>query len=136
MKPKAQITTISNFPTTTLESALPPTSASTTILAPEELFAPPKASTLVSRTEINPEEKQRARTRSRKSKQNQLRKLGGMAELYGKKQGTRAEKDRAMAGLVKAGKGVTVIGKGEKEMNKARKRAAEGERTDGKRLKL
>ncbi len=135
-QPKAQITTINNLPTTTLESALPPTSAATTLLAPEELFTPPSASSLISRSELNPEEKHRARARSRKHKQVQVKKLGGMTELYRKKKGTKAEKDRALAGLVKTVKGVTVVGKGEKETVQARKWAAERERSDGKRLKL
>ena len=136
VQPKAQITTINNLATTSLESGLPPTSAAATLLAPEELFAPPSGSNLVSKSELTPGEKHRARARSRKSKQAQSRKLGGMAELYGKKKGSKAEKDRALAGLVRTGKGVTVLGKGEKEVGKARKREAEEARSDGKRLKL
>jgi U3 small nucleolar RNA-associated protein MPP10 len=121
-----------------MESALPPTSAASTLLAPEELFAPPTASSLVSRAELTPEEAQRARQKSRKARQTQKRKLGDMAELYGKKnRGAKAEKEAALKGLVKAGKGVTVVGKGEKETGKVRRREGEsGEREDGKRLKL
>lgn len=59
-----------------------------------------------------------------------------MTELYGKKKGTKAEKDRALAGLVKTGKGVTVVGKGGKGTGRVRKREEEVERSDGKRLKL
>lgn len=58
-----------------------------------------------------------------------------MADLYGKKKGQKEQKEEALKGLVKSGKGVTVVGKGEKEVGKVRKRE-EGERQDGKRLKL
>ncbi|KAK4686359.1 U3 small nucleolar RNA-associated protein MPP10, partial [Tremellales sp. Uapishka_1] len=138
-QPKAQITTITNLPTTSLESALPPTSAATTMLAPEEMFAPASASALVSRSELTPEEKQKQRGKHRKAKQALNQRLDGMAELYGrKKQSKKEEKEKALQGLVKSGKGVTVVGKGEKEMNKAGKRARgdEGKKEDGKRLKL
>ncbi|WWD16229.1 hypothetical protein CI109_100655 [Kwoniella shandongensis] len=139
-QPKAQITTVSDLPTTTMESALPPTSAAATMLAPEELFAPPTAGSLVARSELTPEEAQRARGKHRKAKKAERRKLGDMAELYGKKRkSTKDEKEEALKGLVKSGKGVTVIGKGAKEMGKAQKRLAgpeEGSREDGKRLKL
>lgn len=76
-----------------------------------------------------------------------------MAELYGTKKksdnpgggrgprvgGTKGEKERALQGLVKSGKGVTVVGKSDKEVGKSKKRdSANGEdaREDGKRLKL
>lgn len=138
IQPKAQITTISNLPSATMESALPSTSAASTMLAPEELFAPPTSSSLVARTELTPEEKQKARTKTRKAKQSERKSLAMMAELYGKKSkgGAKAEKERALRGLVKTGKGVTIVGKGDKEKGKAIKRTAEGERADGKRLKL
>jgi U3 small nucleolar RNA-associated protein MPP10 len=109
-----------------MESALPPTSASTTLLAPEELFNPPTAPSLVARSELTPEEAQRARQRARKVKQSRNRKLGDMAELYGKKKGAKAEKEEALKNLVKGGKGVTVVGKGDKEAGKASGRMARG----------
>ena len=66
--------------------------------------------------------------------------MGGMADLYGKgnkKGGTKCEKERALHGLVKSGKGVTVVGKSEKELGKGRKRDGDDTaREDGKRLKL
>ena len=125
-----------------MESALPPTSAPTTLLAPEELFAPPTSSNLVARSELNPEQAQAARNRRRRGKKGERKKLGDMAELYGKKKGggVKGEKERALQGLVKTGKGVTVVGKGEKETSKVKKRSigvdGSGERSDGKRLKL
>lgn len=144
-QPKAQITTISNLPTTSMETALPATSSTSTMLAPEELFQPATQSSLVARSELTPEEAQRLRERKRKAKKQERKHLGEMAELYGKKKGpgaggVRAEKERALQGLVKSGKGVTVVGKGDKEVGKAGKRAGGGDgndaREDAKRLKL
>ncbi|WVQ99034.1 hypothetical protein IAU59_006166 [Kwoniella sp. CBS 9459] len=143
--PKAQITTISDLPTTTMESALPPTAAASTMLAPEELFAPPTASSLVARSELTPEEAQKARQKARKTKQAEQKRLGDMADLYGKnkngkkRMSVREEKEAALKGLVKSGKGVTVVGKGSKEFGKAKKRGAPDDnasREDGKRLKF
>lgn len=120
-----------------MESALPPTSAATTLLAPEEMFAPPTASSLVARSELTPEQAQAARGKRKRDKKTERRKLGDLAELYGKKKGVKAEKERALQDLVKTGKGVTVVGKGEKEKGKAAKRAAAEEaKNDSKRLKL
>ncbi|OCF32032.1 U3 small nucleolar RNA-associated protein MPP10 [Kwoniella heveanensis BCC8398] len=143
--PKAQITTISDLPTTTMESALPPTAAASTMLAPEELFAPPTSSSLVARSELTPEEAQKARQKARKAKQAEQKKLGDMADLYGKnkngkkRMSVREEKEAALKGLVKSGKGVTVVGKGAKELGKAKKRGAPDDtssREDGKRFKF
>ena len=117
------------------------------MLAPEELFQPATSSSLVARSELTPEEAQRQRERKRKAKKPQRKHLGDMAELYAKKGdkkggagGTKGEKERALAGLVKSGKGVTVVGKSDKELGKAAKRGAPGDadagREDGKRLKL
>ncbi|WVW82714.1 hypothetical protein I302_104725 [Kwoniella bestiolae CBS 10118] len=138
--PKAQISTISDLPTTSMETALPSTMGTSTMLAPEELFQPPTSASLVARSELTPEEAQRARQKNRKVKQSQQKKLSGMAELYGKKKkSVREEKEEALKGLVKTGKGVTVIGKGGKELEKSKKRGGpeSGEnREGGKRLKL
>lgn len=120
-----------------MESALPPTAAANTMLAPEEMFQPPTAVSLVSRSELTPEEKQQARARARKGKAATQKRLGDMADLYGKKKkGAKAQKEEALKGLVKSGKGVTVVGKGDKERSKVAKRGAEGDREDSKRLKL
>lgn len=135
--PKASITTISDLPTTSMESALPPTAAASTMLAPQELFAAPSSTDLVARSELTSEEAQKLRNKHRKHKKAERKKLGEMEELYGKKRkSAREEKEEALKGLVKSGKGVTVIGKGAKEMEKGKKRGTEGEEQDGKRLKL
>lgn len=111
------------------------------MLAPEELLNPATASSLVARSELTPEEAQHARDKKRKAKKQDRKYLGDMAELYSKskKGGAKGEKERALQGLVKSGKGVTVVGKSEKELNKGRKRGSGGDeaaKEDGKRLKL
>ncbi|KIR54083.1 U3 small nucleolar RNA-associated protein MPP10 [Cryptococcus gattii Ru294] len=135
--PKASITTISDLPTASMESALPPTAAASTMLAPQELFAAPSSTDLVARSELTSEEAQKLRNKHRKHKKAERKKLGEMEELYGKKRkSVREEKDEALKGLVKSGKGVTIVGKGAKEMEKGKKRGAEQGEQDGKRLKL
>ncbi|OWZ50099.1 U3 small nucleolar RNA-associated protein MPP10 [Cryptococcus neoformans var. grubii Br795] len=135
--PKASITTISDLPTTSMESALPPTAAASTMLAPQDLFAAPSSTDLVARSELTSEEAQKLRNKHRKHKKAERKKLGEMEELYGKKRkSVREEKEEALKGLVKSGKGVTVVGKGAKEMEKGKKRGTEGGEQDGKRLKL
>jgi U3 small nucleolar RNA-associated protein MPP10 len=103
------------------------------------MFAPPTARALVARSELNPEEAQAARLKRKREKKADRKKLGEMAELYGKRRGSvKEEKERAMQNLVKTGKGVTVVGKSAKEQGKAGRRAvaAQETRTDSKRLKL
>ncbi|WVQ76541.1 hypothetical protein IAR50_006211 [Cryptococcus sp. DSM 104548] len=136
--PKANISTISDLPTTTMESALPPTSAASTMLAPQELFAAPSSSSLVARSELTSEDAQALRTKHRRHKKADRKKLGEMEELYGKKkQSVKEQKEEALKGLVKSGKGVTIVGKGGKEQGKVLKRGGEGQgEQDGKRLKL
>lgn len=127
-----------------MESALPPTASASTMLAPEELFQPPTGSALVARSELTPEEAAKTRSKIRKSKKASRKHLGEMAELYGKKKGSaKEEKEKALAGMVKAGKGVTVIGKGSgsgpggREGGKRKSGdESEGKTHDGKRLKL
>ncbi|EIW66341.1 hypothetical protein TREMEDRAFT_45806 [Tremella mesenterica DSM 1558] len=148
-QPKAQITTISNTPTTSLETALPPTMSAHSTLAPEEILNPATSSALISRSELTPEEKQKLRMKNRKKKAGQGRKLNEMVELYGKKRvSAKEEKEKALAGLVKRGKGVTVVGKASgsgsgiggdgKKRDRDRDRVSleDRDREDGKRLKL
>ncbi|RYZ83856.1 MAG: hypothetical protein EOP04_19145, partial [Proteobacteria bacterium] len=70
---------------------------------------PATASSLVARSELTPEEAQHARDKKRKAKKQDRKHLGDMAELYSKskKGGAKDEKERALQGLVKSGKGVT-----------------------------
>lgn len=133
--PKAQITTIDNIATTTMETALPSSQAASTMLAPHELFAGPSKNELVARSEQTPEEAKAARGKARKHKKAERARLDATAQLYGKKRKTaREEKDEALKHLVKSGKGVTVLGKGSKEDAKRKQRDEAA--PDAKRLKL
>lgn len=137
-QPNAKITTVTNVATTSMETALPSMNSATTMLAPEELFAPPSAGELRAKSEMTPEEKQKARQANRKRKQGQVKRLGDAVVNFGKKEkgGAKAEKERALAGLVKTGKGVTVVGKGGAQDSGSKRKRGEPSREDAKRLKL
>lgn len=116
---------------------MPPTAVASTVLARQELSAALSPTHLVARSELTSEKAQKLRNKRRKHKKAQRKKLGEMEELYGKKRkSVREEKDEALNGLVKSGKGVTIVGKGVKETEKGKKRGAEGGEQGGKRLKL
>lgn len=96
-----------------MESALPTAKASSTILAPEEVFAP-NASELRSKSEMTPAEKQAARTRERKKKKKQRDLLEKSVDKFAKTKGhkgVKQQKEEALKSIVKSGKGVTVVGK-------------------------
>lgn len=115
LQPKVTISTISNVPTATLESALPTTKSTVTMLAPEEVFAPlstePRA-----RSEMTPVEKRALRGRERKSRKKARDVLNKVIDKFAKNRSTSMpkhakHKQAASKGVVKDGKGVTVIGK-------------------------
>ena len=96
-----------------MESALPTAKASSTILAPEEVFAP-NASELRSKGEMTPAEKQAARTKERKKKKKQRDLLEKSVDKFAKtkgRKGVKQQKEEALKSIVKSGKGVTVVGK-------------------------
>lgn len=96
-----------------LESALPTAQASTTVLAPEEVFAT-SSSDLVSKQELTPAQKQALRLKERKKRKKQRDALEKSVDKFAKSKGakgTKQQKDAALRSLVKSGKGVTVIGK-------------------------
>lgn len=101
-----------------METALPPTLRATHLLAPEEVFTPPTAGELRSRSEMTPAEKRAARGKDKRRRRKDFAIIEGVraaAELTGGgrgKKGEKSAKDAALRSLVKEGKGVTVIGKG------------------------
>ena len=112
-QPKATISTIANASAISMESTLPTAKASTTVLAPEEVFAP-SASDMVSKSELTPAEKQALRLKERKKRKKQRDALNQSVDKFaGKKsaKGVKVQKEAALKGIVKTGKGVTVIGK-------------------------
>lgn len=98
--------------TATLESALPTTVSTSTLLAPEEVHAPASGE-IRARSELTPQEKRSARTKARKQRQKRQDAMSIAVGKFGKKtpKNVKEAKDAALKSLVKTGKGVTVVGK-------------------------
>jgi U3 small nucleolar RNA-associated protein MPP10 len=94
---------------------LPTASATSTLLAPEELLAPAKSlSALRDRSELTPAEKRAARSKERKKRKKAAEAVKSYVSNRGGKNKTasaKKEKDDALRSLVKSGRGVTVVGK-------------------------
>lgn len=111
-----------------------------TLLAPEEIHAAP--SQTKSRSELTPAEKRALRGKERKLKKKRRDALETAVGKFGKTTGGRAPrnvkeaKGVALNGLVKAGKGITVIGKGKKEDRPPRKTNIKALGEDGRKYKL
>ncbi len=114
-QPKAIISTVANVSTTTLESALPTTKSASALLAPEEVFTP-AAVDLRSKSEMAPAEKRAARNKERKSRKKTRDLLDSGVDKYAKMKGVKKQKQAALEGIVKTGKGVTVVGKKTKDI--------------------
>ena len=100
-----------------MESALPTTKAATTMLAPEEVFAPQDAQ-LKARSELTPTEKRSLRNKQRKASKKTRSTLDQRVNTLSKAKGiggVKKQKEAALKSVVKSGKGVTVIGKKSKE---------------------
>ncbi|PPR06891.1 hypothetical protein CVT24_011581 [Panaeolus cyanescens] len=121
-QPKATITTVSDVPTATIESALPTSKSSGSMLAPEEVYAT-KSATARARSELTPAEKRTQRTKERKLRKRQRDSLDKSVDKFAKVRGisgVKKQKKAALDSVVKAGKGVTIIGK-EHAKNKRQK---------------
>lgn len=103
---------MSNLSTAALESALPTTVSTSSMLAPEEIFAP-SLSLPRARSELTPGEKRALRTKERKAKKKTRDALDKSVQRYGMPgiKGVKKEKEKALKSVVKSGKGVTVVGK-------------------------
>ncbi|KAG8822305.1 hypothetical protein FRC19_006246 [Serendipita sp. 401] len=129
------ISTVSNVPSTTLESALPTAKNVSSLLTPEEVFSTRVPGVIASKVEMTPGEKQSERMKRRKKRMkmakvldrkvvgtgtqgngkipdNQPTSENGKSSGKGKKRLEKEEKARALKSVVKSGKGVTVVGKG------------------------
>lgn len=113
-QPKAVISTVSNVSTTTLESSLPTTESTTTMLAPEEVFAPLSAEPRA-RSELTPAEKRALRGKERKSRKKSRDALDKAVDKFARKRSSATknskQKQSASESVVRRGKGITVIGK-------------------------
>ncbi|QRV94699.1 U3 small nucleolar ribonucleoprotein mpp10 [Ceratobasidium sp. AG-Ba] len=138
-QPKAQITTVSNMASASLESALPTSLSTSTLLAPEEVFAPSSSDTRA-RGELTPTEKRAVRSKERKKRRKQRDALSGAVDKFAgqnKPRSVKEAKNQVMNSLVKSGKGVTVIGKGDKKGKNGVKPGKEDTVVrDSKKLKL
>ncbi|OCH96191.1 Mpp10 protein [Obba rivulosa] len=122
--PKATISTVGNVAAATLESALPTTQATTTMLAPEEVFAPSPGE-LRARSELTPVEKRALRNKQKKANKKVRDTLEKSVDKFARANGAgsvKKQKDAALKSVVKSGKGVTVIGKANKDLSGKRKR--------------
>jgi U3 small nucleolar RNA-associated protein MPP10 len=117
--PKASISTISNVSAATLESALPTSKTVSSMLAPEEVFktasSDPRA-----RSELTPAEKRSLRGKERKARKKTRDALDKSVDKYAKMKGIKKQKDAALKNVVKAGKGVTVVGKKTRDVLKSK----------------
>lgn len=108
-----------------MESAFPTTQSVTTMLAPEEIFAPSPADAQA-RSELTPAQKRSLHNKQRKTKKKARDALDKSVDKYAKKingiGAVKKQKQAALESVVKTGKGVTVVGKNVKEFgNKASK---------------
>ena len=141
--PKATIQTLTNAPSVSIESALPATASSSTMLAPEEVYERARHSTAMdgAKSEMTPEEKQRLHHKLRQEKrqrndkiQDTRRALEMSGLVRAKKVNEKEEKQQALKKLV-GNRGVSVIGKdanaagagtGKNGKNKAKGKTANG----------
>ncbi|EST05324.1 Mpp10 protein [Kalmanozyma brasiliensis GHG001] len=117
--PKATIQTLTNAPSVSIESALPATASTSTMLAPEEVYERPRHSGAMdgAKSEMTPEEKQRLHNKLRQEKRQRNEKIQDTRKaleqsglVRAKKVNDREEKQQALKKLV-GNRGVSVIGK-------------------------
>lgn len=116
---------MSNVASATLESALPTAKSATTMLAPEEIFAPSSAEARA-RGELTPVEKRALRNKKKKAYKKARDSLDKSVDKYAKPKGMKgikAQKEAALKSVVKSGKGVTIVGKKSTDGKKDRKKA-------------
>jgi U3 small nucleolar RNA-associated protein MPP10 len=93
-----------------MESALPTSASTSTMIAPEEMFGPvsiiPRA-----RSEMTPQEKQALRNKERKVKQKMRNALRKDMDKHVSDKRTTKVKQNTLDNAVKRGKGVIVVGK-------------------------
>ncbi|CCO31772.1 U3 small nucleolar RNA-associated protein MPP10 Short=U3 snoRNA-associated protein MPP10 [Rhizoctonia solani AG-1 IB] len=134
---------LTNMASASLESALPTSLSTSTLLAPEEVYTA-SSSEVRARSELTPLEKKAARGRERKKRRKERGTMSSAVEAAGKggrqPRNVKEAKEQALNGLVKNGKGVTVVGKASKNGGKgdpkSKANGLEKEERDGKKFKL
>ncbi|PCH33610.1 Mpp10 protein [Wolfiporia cocos MD-104 SS10] len=123
--PKATISTVSNVAAASMESALPTTMSTSSMLAPEEVFAPPSQVDLRARSELTPAEKRALHNKQKKAKKKARDVLEKSVDKFAKSKrigDVKKQKEAALKSIVKSGKGVTVVGKKSKDVAEKRTR--------------
>lgn len=122
-QPKATISTITNLPSVSLESALPTATSASTMLAPEEVYVPDPRNE--DRSEFTPAQKRAARQKRRK----QRAAMAEKADKFAHAKGIKGDKERAQQALIGT-KGVTVLGKGGRELKAEKGKGTKRKRGD------
>ncbi|KAH9937660.1 U3 small nucleolar ribonucleoprotein complex, subunit Mpp10 [Fomitopsis serialis] len=123
--PKGSISTISNVAAASMESALPTTMSTSSMLAPEEVFAPPSATDLHAKSELTPAQKRALRNKEKKAKKKARDVLEKSVDKFAQSRrpsSVKRQKEAALKSVVKSGKGVTVVGKQAKDITGKRAR--------------
>jgi len=118
-QPKASISTVSNVSAATLESTLPTSKSTFSMLAPEEIFST-ASSALRARSELTPAEKRALRAKERKARR---KTRDALDKSVDKMKSIKKQKDAALKNVVKSGKGVTVVGKKTKDVLKSKSKS-------------
>ncbi|CBQ73442.1 related to MPP10-component of the U3 small nucleolar ribonucleoprotein [Sporisorium reilianum SRZ2] len=117
--PKATIQTLTNAPSVSIETALPATASSSTMLAPEEVYERSRHATAMdgAKSEMTPDEKQRLHNQLRHEKRQRNDKIQDTRKaleqsglVRAKRVNEKEEKQQALKKLV-GNRGVSVIGK-------------------------
>ena len=124
LQPKGSISTVSNVAAASMESALPTTMSTSSMLAPEEVFAPPSAKDLQARSELTPAQKRALRNKEKKAKKKARDTLEKSVDKFAQSRrpsSVKKQKEAALKSVVKSGKGVTVVGKQAKDLKPGKK---------------
>ncbi|EMS24877.1 U3 small nucleolar RNA-associated protein MPP10 [Rhodotorula toruloides NP11] len=126
--PKAAITTVTNLPSISVESALPTAFSTTTLLAPEEIYSAKGAQSAlaIDAADLTPAQKKAQRQKQRKDRKAVAEKTERILASQRRKKGARGEKEAAEEKLLGT-RGVTVIGKGGAEKKAAGKKRKRGD---------
>ncbi|GAA5981130.1 hypothetical protein JCM11641_003122 [Rhodosporidiobolus odoratus] len=129
--PKATITTVSNLPSISVESALPTTNSTSMLLAPEEVYsATGSTSALVTdKADLTPAQKKAQRQKAREQRKGRHEKADRILQAQQRRKGVKGEKENAEQKLIGL-RGVTVIGKNGVEKGKGGKKRKRGDTDD------
>ncbi|KZT02750.1 Mpp10 protein [Laetiporus sulphureus 93-53] len=119
--PKATISTVGNVAAASMESALPTTMSTSSMLAPEEVFAPPTSTDFHARSELTPTKKRALRNKQKKAKKQARDVLEKSVDKFAQSKrvgSVKKQKEAALKSVVKSGKGITVVGKKAKDVTR------------------